>query len=405
MNTRGRLHAAAGLRPALPLDGGCTCSRSAGGVGRGSTTGATWRPALMSGIQATAHRGASAPGLDRAPGTTTPLRGLTGRSLGLLGATIGLGIVVLASLRVGSVPLDTGTAIAAFTAFDGSNEHLIVRSLRLPRTLIGLGVGAALAVAGGVMQAVTRNALASPTILGINAGASFAIVTAVFVLGVVTPSMYVWFAFAGALATAVVVYLLGAVGPDGPSPVKLALAGAVVTALLGSWISAILVFNQRTLDEVRFWLAGSLAGRDLGVFWQVSPFLIAGLIASLALGRQLNTISLGEDVAAALGQRAALVRGVCAVVVVGLAGASVAAAGPIGFIGLAVPHVVRTLVGADYRWILAYSAVLGPVMLLASDILGRIVARPSEIQVGIVTAIVGAPFLIHLVRRRKLSAV
>lgn len=313
--------------------------------------------------------------------------------------------MVLASLRVGSVPLDTRTVIAAFTDFDGSNAHLIVRSLRLPRTLIGLGAGAALAVAGGVMQAVTRNALASPTILGVNAGASFAIVTAVFLLGVVSPSMYVWFAFAGALATAVVVYLLGAVGREGPTPVKLALAGAVVTALLGSWISAILVFNQRTLDEVRFWLAGSLAGRDLGVFIQVLPFLIAGLVVSVALARQLNTISLGEDMAAALGQRTALVRGASAVVVVGLAGASVAAAGPIGFIGLAVPHVVRTLVGADYRWILAYCAVLGPVMLLASDILGRIVARPSEVQVGIVTAIVGAPFLIHLVRRRNLTAV
>lgn len=336
---------------------------------------------------------------------TARLGGLTGRSLGLLLATVGLGVVVLASLRVGSVSLEWGTAVAAFTDFDGSNEHLIVRSLRLPRTLIGLGVGAALGVAGGVMQAVTRNALASPAILGINAGASFAIVTAVFLLGVVSPSMYVWFAFAGALVTAVVVYLLGAAGPDGPTPVKLALAGAVVTALLGSWISAILVFNQRTLDEVRFWLAGSLAGRDLDVFWQVSPFLIAGLVASLALGRQLNALSLGEDVAAALGQRTALVRGASAVVVVALAGASVAAAGPIGFVGLAVPHVVRTLVGSDYRWILAYSAVLGPVMLLTSDILGRIVARPSEVQVGIVTAIVGAPFLIHLVRRRNLTAV
>lgn len=388
------------LRP--DTKGGRMAGREGPVCGRGVAAG---RPTPGSRSQGDSGGRGGAPSPERARGPGSRLRGLTARTLGLLLAIVGLGVVVLASLRVGSVPLDTGTAIGAFTAFDGSNEHLIVRSLRLPRTVIGLGVGAALAVAGGVMQAVTRNALASPTILGINAGASFAIVTAVFLLGVVTPSMYVWFAFAGALATAVVVYLLGAVGRDGPTPVKLALAGAVVTALLGSWISAILVFNQRTLDEVRFWLAGSLAGRDLEVFWQVSPFLVGGLVASLALARQLNTMSLGEDVAAALGQRTALVRGVCAVVVVGLAGASVAAAGPIGFVGLAVPHMARVLVGADYRWILAYSAVLGPVMLLSSDILGRVVARPSEIQVGIVTAIVGAPVLIHLVRGRNLAAV
>ncbi len=338
-------------------------------------------------------------------GSRAWLRSRAARPLGLLLLAVGVAVVGLASLRIGSVPIDTATAIAAFTDFDGSNPHLIVRTLRLPRTLIGLGVGAALAVAGGVMQAVTRNPLASPTILGINAGAAFAIVTAVYLLGVVTPSMYVWFAFAGALAAAVVVYLLGAGGRGGATPVKLALAGAVVTALLGSWISAILVFNQRTLDEVRFWLAGSLAGRDLDVLVQVAPFLGVGLAASLVLTRQLNTISLGQDVAAALGQRTGLVRGVSAVVVVLLAGASVAAAGPISFVGLAVPHVARTLVGPDYRWILTYSAVLGPTMLLGSDIVGRIVARPSEVQVGIVTAIVGAPFLIHLVRRRKLSTV
>lgn len=325
-------------------------------------------------------------------------------SLAALGGL--LGVVVLLSLRVGSVPLNTATVLAAFTDFDPtSNPHLIVRTLRLPRTIIGLGVGAALATAGTVMQAVTRNALASPAILGVNAGASFAIVTAVFLLGVVTPLGYIWFAFAGALATAVLVYAIGSVGPSGATPVKLALAGAVVTALMGSWISAILVFNQRTLDEVRFWLAGSIAGRDLETFWTVVPFLALGLVACWGLGRQLNAISLGEEVAAALGQRVGLVRAVSAVAVVLLAGGAVAAAGPIGFVGLAVPHAARSLVGSDYRWILAYSAVLGPVMLLASDILGRILTRPAEIQVGIVTAVVGAPVLIYLVRRRRLTAV
>jgi iron complex transport system permease protein len=335
-------------------------------------------------------------GLFRAGGT---------RALGLLGLVLLLALVCLASLRFGSVEVSTRAAVEAFTNFDGSNEHLIVRTLRLPRTLIGLGVGAALAVAGAIMQAVTRNALADPGILGINAGASFAIVTAVYLLGVVTPSMYIWFAFAGALGTALLVYAVGAAGRAGATPVKLALAGVVVAALLGSWTSTVLVFNQRTLDEVRFWLAGSVAGRDLSTFWQVSPFLLGSVILGLATARQLNALSLGDDVARALGQRTRLVRGGCAILVVGLAGSAVAAAGPIGFVGLAVPHIARALVGPDYRWILPYVAVLGPALLLSADIAGRIVARPAELQVGIVTAILGAPFLVYLARRRKLAGV
>ena len=319
---------------------------------------------------------------------------------------VGLGLlalVCLLSLRIGSVSLSNAEVIGAFTDFDGSTPHLIVRSLRLPRTVIGLGVGAALAVAGVVMQAVTRNALASPTILGVNSGASFAVVTAVFLLGISAPSTYLWFAFAGALGAAILVYLIGSVGPSGATPVKLALAGAVLTALLGAWISTVLIFDQRSLDEVRFWLAGSLAGRDLSVFVQVLPFLGVGLVTAFVMARSLNTISLGEDVAAGLGQNITLVRGAAAVAVVLLAGASVAVAGPIGFVGLAVPHAVRSVVGPDHRWLLPAAAVAGPILLLGADVLGRIVARPSEVQVGIVTAIVGAPVLVHLVRNRRLG--
>lgn len=319
---------------------------------------------------------------------------------------VGLGLlalVCLLSLRIGSVSLSNAEVIGAFTDFDGSTPHLIVRSLRLPRTVIGLGVGAALAVAGVVMQAVTRNALASPTILGVNSGASFAVVTAVFLLGISAPSTYLWFAFAGALGAAILVYLIGSVGPSGATPVKLALAGAVLTALLGAWISTVLIFDQRSLDEVRFWLAGSLAGRDLSVFVQVLPFLGVGLVTAFVMARSLNTISLGEDVAAGLGQNITLVRGAAAVAVVLLAGASVAVAGPIGFVGLAVPHAVRSVVGPDHRWLLPVAAVAGPILLLGADVLGRIVARPSEVQVGIVTAIVGAPVLVHLVRNRRLG--
>lgn len=342
---------------------------------------------------------------EQAAGRHAAPRNRSGVLLGM-GLLASIGVLVLAallSLGVGSVSIPWATAVGALVDFDGSNEHLIVRSLRLPRTVIGLGVGASLAVAGVAMQAITRNALASPTILGVNAGASFAIVTAVFLLGVVTPSMYVWFAFAGALIASVAVYAIATAGRGGATAVKLALAGAVMTALLGSWISAILVFNQRTLDEVRFWLAGSLAGRDLAVFVQVAPFMAVGLVAMLAMARQFNTIALGEQVAAGLGQNTALVRAATTVLVVLLAGASVAAAGPVAFIGLAVPHAVRTVIGPDHRWLVPYAAIYGPVLLLCADVLGRIVMRPAEIQVGIITALVGAPVLIHLVRHRRLA--
>lgn len=330
-------------------------------------------------------------------------RGETRRALGWVASLGLLLVVVLLSLRVGSVPLSTGTVLDAFTAFDGSSEHLIVRTLRLPRTVLGLAVGASLAVAGVALQAVTRNALASPTILGVNAGASFAVVTAVFALGVVSPSMYVWFAFLGALLSSLLVLAIASAGRGGATPVKLALAGAVVTALLTSWTSGLMVLNERTLEEVRFGLAGSVAGRDLDVLVQVAPFLVVGMLLALGLTRQFDALGLGEAVATGLGQRTGLVRATTLVTVVLLAGASVAAAGPIGFVGLAVPHAVRTVVGPRHRWLIPYAAVYGPVLLLGSDILGRIVMRPSEIQVGIVTAIVGAPFLVHLVRRRSVE--
>lgn len=324
------------------------------------------------------------------------------RSAGLLASLGLLAAAVLLSLGVGSVAVPWRTAIAGIIDFDGSNHHLIVRTLRLPRTVIGIGVGASLAVAGVAMQSITRNALASPTILGVNAGASFAIVTAVFVLDVVTPTMYVWFALAGAGLVSVLVYAIAATGRGGATPVKLALAGAVMTALLNSWISGILVFHQRTLDEVRFWLAGSLAGRDLDVFVQVVPFMVVGLVVVLTMARHLNTMALGEQVALGLGQNTMHVRILGGVAAVLLAGGAVAVAGPVAFVGLAVPHAVRSVVGPDHRWLLPYAAIHGAVLLLAADVLGRVVMRPSEIQVGIVTALVGAPVFIHLVRRRQL---
>ena len=318
--------------------------------------------------------------------------------------SLALVFVCLLSLRVGSIGITNADALdALFDYSSESYEQTVVRTLRLPRTVIGLGVGAALALAGAAMQAATRNPLADPSILGINNGAAFGVVTAVFFGHLTEPIQFVWVAFAGGFAAAVIVYAIGSVGPGGASPVKLALAGVIVSALLRSWLTALLLLDQQTLDVVRFWLAGSLAGRDISIFYTVLPFLAIGIVGTLLIGHQLNILSLGEDTARSLGMRTGLMRLLVAALVVLLAGASVAVAGPIGFVGLAVPHMVRSLSGPDYRWVLAYSLIVGPLLLLSADIAGRVIARPSEIQVGIVTAVLGAPFLIALARQRKVA--
>ena len=319
-----------------------------------------------------------------------------------LAATGVLALVALLSLRIGSLTVSTEDAIRALLNYSQeSYTQTVVRALRLPRTIIGLGVGAALAVAGAAMQAVTRNPLAGPAILSVNSGAAFAVVVAIFVGELTRPLHYVWFAFAGAFAASVLVYAIGSAGRGGASPAKLALAGVIVSSLLSSWLTALLLLDRQTLDIVRFWLAGSLADRDMRVFLSVAPFLAVGIGGSVLLGHQLNILSLGEESARALGMRVGRVRLLVATLVVLMSGAAVAAVGPVGFIGLAVPHIVRILSGPDYRWILAFCLVVGPAVLLGADILGRVVARPNELQVGIVTAMVGAPFLISLARRRR----
>lgn len=326
------------------------------------------------------------------------------RSVVLVLLFVALIFVCLVSLRVGSIGITNEDALnALFNYSSDSYEQTVVRSLRLPRTVIGLGVGAALAVAGAAMQAATRNPLAGPSILGVNSGAAFGVVTAVFFAQITNPLYFVWFAFAGGMATAALVYAVGSVGPGGASPVKLALAGVIVSALLSSWLTALLLLDQQTLDVVRFWLVGSLAGRDLDIFYNVLPFIAIGTIGTMLIGHQLNILSMGEDTARSLGMQTGRMRLLVAVLVVLLAGASVAVAGPIGFVGLAVPHMVRSLSGPDYRWVLAYSLVVGPLLLLSADIAGRVVAKPSEVQVGIVTALLGAPFLIAIARRRRIA--
>ncbi|CAN5430330.1 MAG: iron ABC transporter permease [Actinomycetota bacterium] len=326
------------------------------------------------------------------------------RFMMLFGLAVAVGVLffcMLASVRFGAAEIGTREVIETFTDYDAnSEEDLIIRTLRVPRAIIAALVGASLAVAGAIMQGLTRNPLADPGILGIEAGAALAVVGAVFLFGVSSLSTYALFAFLGGGITALLVYGLGSMGRGGMTPMKLTIAGAAFTALLSSLTTAMLILNQQTLEEIRFWLAGSVAGRDLTLLLQVLPYILVGLVLSLGISRQVTTLSLGDDVAAGLGQRTGWVKAIAAVAVVLLAGSAVAIAGPIGFVGLVIPHVVRFFVGVDYRWILPYSIIVGAILLVSADIAARLVLRPQEIPVGIMTALVGAPFFIYLARWR-----
>ena len=315
----------------------------------------------------------------------------------LLGGLI-LWLSLIASITWGAADISFQDIYQAFTAFDGSSNHLIIRTVRLPRSLIALVVGAALAVAGAIMQGLTRNPLASPQILGVNAGAAFAVVGGTFVLGSSSLNINTWLAFTGAAISAITVYLLGSVGRGGLTPYNLTIAGAALTAFISSVTSGILIVSQRTLDEIRFWLAGSVAGRDMNLLLQVLPYICIGLIMAISLSRQITILSLGEDTAKSLGQSTALIKILAAISIILLAGASVAIAGPIGFVGLIVPHIVRLLVGFDYGWILPYSAILGAIVVLIADICGRLVVRPTELPVGLMMPLIGVPFFIYLIR-------
>ncbi|MEH1927721.1 FecCD family ABC transporter permease [Nostoc sp.] len=321
----------------------------------------------------------------------------------LLGLTFGLLILLIClvySVTLGAAEIPLQKIFASFVTFDGSYEHLVIQTVRLPRSLIAILVGAALAVSGALMQGLTRNPLADPGILGIQSGAALAVVATIFVFGNSSLSILTIVAFLGAGATAMLVYFLGSLGRGGATPLNLTVAGAALTALISSLTTGILIVSQRTLEEIRFWLAGSLAGRDTIIFFQALPFVVMGLILAFAIGRQITTISLGEDVAKGLGQQTAWVKIITAISVVLLAGSSVAIAGPIGFIGLVVPHVVRFFIKGDYSWILPYSALLGAIFLLVADISARVLLKPQELPVGVMTALVGAPFFVYLAKSK-----
>lgn len=313
-------------------------------------------------------------------------------------------VVMLSSIALGSRAVPLSEVWHAFTDMDPTNnDHLVVRDQRVPRTLIGVMVGVSLGVGGAVMQGLTRNPLADPGLLGVDGGASVFVVIGIGYVGAAAASQYVWFALFGAAVASLAVYAIGASGREGATPVKLALAGAAMSAAFTSIVTALLLLDPKTFDNYRFWVVGSLSGRDMSTLLVVLPFMIVGLILALAMGRFLNALALGDDVARGLGQRVGAARGMGAVVIVLLCGGATAVAGPISFVGLTVPHVARIFVGADHRWILPYSAVLGAILLLGADTVGRVIARPGEIEVGIITALIGAPVFIFLVRRSRMA--
>jgi len=327
--------------------------------------------------------------------------GALGRAGALVLALAVLIAVVMLSISVGarSIPLDRVWALVLGN--DGSRDALIVHDLRVPRTVLGLLVGAALGMAGALMQALTRNPLADPGLLGVNAGAAVAIVVALAVFDGAGVTTYVWFAFAGAAGAAVLVYRLGARGRSGATPVRLALAGTAVTAALLSVVQAVTLFDLRAFDDYRRWVVGSLAGREEAVAGQIAPFIAAGLVLGLVLPRALNAVALGDDAGRALGARVERTRVAGFAAITLLCGAATAAAGPIAFIGLAVPHMVRALTGPDQRWVLPFAVVLAPILLLSADVIGRVIDPPGEIQVGVVCAFLGGPLFIALVRGRR----
>ncbi|MFI7160937.1 FecCD family ABC transporter permease [Rhodococcus erythropolis] len=339
--------------------------------------------------------------------TEAPLRSGTAARAGLL-VVASVVVIVLASvggLVLGSRNIPVATVLDAILSYDtGNNEHLVVIGSRLPRTILGLVIGAALGLAGALMQSITRNPLADPGLLGVNAGASAAVVIAIAYLGVTSVGGYLWFALAGAAVASVGVYMLGSAHRSAATPARMALAGAAVATAITALTSMVLISNEAAFNQFRFWAVGSLQGRGGDVIVTVLPFIAIGIVLSLLLIRPLNAIALGEDVAKGLGARTGPARAGSAVAVILLAGAATAAAGPLGFVGLAAPHIVRSVVGPDLRLLLPCVLVVAPAFLLLADVLGRVVTAPGDLQTGIAVAVLGGPLFVALVRSRRVAS-
>ncbi|MFF2094048.1 FecCD family ABC transporter permease [Paenibacillus sp. NPDC058174] len=327
------------------------------------------------------------------------------RLFGLLLSILLLGAAIVCSIVFGTTDIPFSQVMDSFLHYDASlQQHLVIQTTRLPRALIAGAVGACLAVAGAIMQVITRNPIASPSLFGVNAGASFMVVIASGWLGLSGMQPLALFALLGAAISGAIVFVLGSIGRDGMTPVKITLAGASISAFFASLTQGFMLSSGKMFDQVLVWLVGSVAGRNMSMLQGVLPYMAVGLVIALALSRQLNLLGMGDDIAKTLGQRTAMVKGLASVAVILLAGASVAVAGPIAFIGIIIPHIVRFLIGSDYRWIIPYSAVLGAVLLVTADIGSRYIAMPKEVPVGVMTAVLGVPFFVYIARKgRKAS--
>lgn len=337
------------------------------------------------------------PGVATAKAVRRPARVRLGWMLLLVAVLVAL---AFASVAVGSREVSWDDIVAGLGGSTADLDEAAVVT-RVPRTVLALVVGGALGLSGAVMQGITRNPLADPGILGVNMGASLAVVVGLAWFDLSSASAYIWTAITGAAIAAVFVYIVGSLGRGGATPLKLALAGAATSAALASFITAVALPRGDISASIRSWQIGGVGGASFDAIVPVLPFLAVGFLLSLASARGLNSLALGDDLAAGLGERVAVVRGVAALGAVVLAGAATAIAGPIAFVGLVVPHFFRILSGVDYRWLLPFSVLGGAALVVLADVAGRIVARPSEIDVGIVTALIGAPVFIALVRRQK----
>ncbi|MGY5006000.1 FecCD family ABC transporter permease [Streptomyces griseus] len=339
-----------------------------------------------------------------APGGTTDIRGRRLAGLGVLAVTLVAAAAV--SLAVGARALSPGEVWhGLFTDPEPDQKlteiRLIVQTVRVPRTVLAVVAGLALGVGGALIQGYTRNPIADTGLLGVNAGASFAVVSVIAVFGFTNPFQYVWFAFVGAGVAGVVVFGLASIGRGAGNPLTLALAGQGITVFLAAMTTAVALTDQKSLNALRFWNAGSVAGVGFDVIWPVTGFIAVGLVLALITLPALNLLNLGDDVARGLGVNIAASRTLGIVAVTLLAGAATAACGPIAFLGLMVAHVARYLTGPDYRWLVPYAGLLGSCVLLVCDIVGRLVVRPGELESGVVVALLGAPFFAVLVWRGK----
>lgn len=320
--------------------------------------------------------------------------------VGLILGMVVLFISFLLSIKMGLTEIELGTVFNSFFNYQSDvTNHIIIRSSRLPRAIIASLVGSSLAIAGALMQAITRNPLASPSIMGINAGALFAVTIAITIFSVSSLVNLMWIAFLGAGLAAFLVYILSSIGREGLTSMKIILAGAAITALFVSITQGILVVNETGLQEVLFWIAGSVSGRSLDMLLPILPFIIIASVTAFLLSNSINIMAAGDDIARGLGQKVIYMKITLTIIFVILAGSSVAIAGQIIFVGLMVPHIAKLLVGLDYKWVIPYSSIIGASLVLISDVISRFIIMPSELPIGVVTALLGTPFFIYITRK------